>query len=296
MEQSDKEQKQLNEVAQETQDKDDGNKEKKPLIKTEILDEFANQTQERKKRKGRGVMESLNYYGIPLFGITLFIIVLIFGTIPAINTIVDRINQIQERNTEIDSLNLEIRNLEKLKESESQFLSDLDIIEQIIPSQKTQVAKFVGEIQDLAEKNDLEESNYVSGEEIEEIEEEVEESILSDTPALIHIPTRSNYIAKFNNIENFLNALYQKDDFIIMSKLDMQGHEYRLKRAEELEKQGQDVTFKTDLSRDEWTMDVTFEKFQFSRGFDEYVKQNLISVKSIPHEDTIQFIRERYSP
>jgi hypothetical protein len=98
----------------------------------------------------------------------------------------------------------------------------------------------------------------------------------------------------FDDIEDFLNALYTKDDFIIMSELDMQGHEYRQLRAEALKKQGQDIPFKTDLSREDWTMDVTFEKYQFSRGFTDYVQENLVPISSIPDEDTIKFIRERY--
>jgi hypothetical protein len=149
----------------------------KPIAKPEVLKEFTEKMHQDRPKKKRGLIDSINYYGIPLIGIAFFFIVLILGTIPAVNTIVERLNEIQQKKEEIDSLNREIASLEKLQEDESQILSDLSIIEEIIPSEKTQVAKFVGEIQDLAKDYDLEESEYTSGEEIEEIEEKIQEKL-----------------------------------------------------------------------------------------------------------------------
>lgn len=250
---------------------------------------------EQFKKKSQSFVKMLVYYTIPLVSVGVFVSILAFGTVPSVKGILNYMDEIEQKEKEIGDLDKEISKLEGLRDQEYQMISDLSTIDKIVPSEKTQVAKFVGEIEALAEKYDLEESKHESGEQIKKIEEEVEEESESQTVAIIHIPTTSEYIATFDDIKEFLNALYIKDDFIIVSALDMQGYRAREYFASLREARGEQVSVDLSLSDVSWTMEVTFEKYQFSKGFSQYIDENLVSITTEPDNDTLQFIRERYS-
>ena len=66
------------------------------------------------------------------------------------------------------------------------------------------------------------------------------------------------------------------------------------KNAEQQQAQGQSVTVDTSLPTFTWTIEVTFEKYQFSEAFQSYISENFVPIKSEPEEVTITYIRERY--
>lgn len=253
------------------------------------------QKEKEKAKRFKSPIQMFAYYALPIASIGVFLGVLLFGTIPSIKGIINWNKLLGEKKEEIKDLDKQIASLKDLKARESEIDSDLAIIDKIVPSEKTQVAKFVGEIDELAQTHNLEESSYESGEQIEELEENVEEQSKKETATIIHIPTTSEYISPFENIKNFLNALYQKKDFIIVSLLEMQGHSAREYLAAIQQQEGQAVTVNTSLSQDSWTMGVTFEKYQFSKGFNQYISENFVSVESEPDEKTLQYIRNRFS-
>ncbi len=247
------------------------------------------------KKKSESFVKMLIYYSLPLFGIALFVGILVFGTVPTIKGTLNYIDEKEEKEEEVDELEEEISRLKSFEDNQYQINSDLKTIDKIVSSQKTQVAKFVGEIESLAEEYSLEESKHESGEQIKRIEEEIEEAETRETASVIHIPTTSEYVATFNDIKDFLDALYEKDDFIIVSSLDMQGYTAREYFASLQEELGEQVTVDTTLSVISWTMEVTFKKYQFSEGFDNYIEENMVTLTTEPDEETLEFIRERYS-
>jgi hypothetical protein len=227
--------------------------------------------------------------------VTFFFIILLAGTIPSIKSILSKNSEIKERETEIKELDSNIAKLNDLKSRESQIDSDLAIVNKVVPSEKTQVAKFVGEIDTLAKENNLVESEYQSGEQIDKIEEKVTEQINQDSAAVVEIPTMGSYKATLDAIKAFLNKLYAKNDLIIISSMGMQGSEAREILAREQQKQGGQVTVDVSLPSTTWTITVTFAKYQFSRGFNsDYLQKNLVSVNTEPDEETIKYIRQRY--
>ncbi len=246
------------------------------------------------QKQGQSAFKSIAYYSLPILSMAVFAGILILGTIPAIKKILNYNNDIKAKHAEIEDLEDEISNLSNLKADQYQIESDLEVIDSIVPSEKTQVAKFVGEIEALALEYDLEESKHESGERIEKLDEEEDEESKEESAAIINIPTTSEYVAEFDNIKNFLNALYTKDDFIIVNSLDMQGHAAREYYAALQEERGEQVTVDTELSTSSWTMEVTFEKYQFSKGFSQYLSDNIVSISVDPDEETLNFIRERY--
>lgn len=250
---------------------------------------------EQFKKKSQSFVKMLIYYSIPLVSVGVFVGILIFGTVPSVKGILNYIDEKEEKEKKVEGLDKEISKLEGLREQEYQIILDLATIDKIVSSNKTQVAKFVGEIEALAEKYDLEESKHESGEQIKKIEEDMQEESESLTAAIIHIPTTSEYVATFDSITEFLNALYKKDDFIIVSTLDMQGYRAREYFASLQETQGEQVSVDLSLSDVSWTMEVTFEKYQFSKGFSQYIDENMVSITTDPDNDTLQFIRDRYS-
>lgn len=249
----------------------------------------------KSKKAKHSVFQLLLYYALPLLSIVLFLGIIVFGTMPAVTGINDYIGEREEKEAEIKDLDKQIASLQGLRESEFQMKNDLDLIDLIVPSEKSQVAKFVGEIADLAEKYNLAESDYSSGEQIENLEgdETDEEAVETETASLIRIPTESTYQALFSDIQSFLDALYNKDDFIIVSVLDMQGFRAREIQAEQ--QQNQQTSANISIPKSDWTMEVTFEKYQFSESFSDYIVNNLVSINTEPDSTTLEFIRERYA-
>lgn len=247
------------------------------------------------KRGGTNFVQTAVYYGLPLVGIGIFLGILFRGTVPAIQGILDKVDEVDKKRENLAGLDRQIESLEDLKAQESQYDSDLLIIEKIVPSAKTKVAEFVGEIDSLAQEHNLEVSQYSSGEQIEKIEEELEEELgKKDSAGVIHVPTTSEYTAEFNNIKQFLDALYYKEDFIILGYLKMQGGVAREYYASLQEAEGEEITVDTALPEVAWTMEVTFEKYQFSEGFKGYLNKNLVSLTDVPDSEALQFIRDRY--
>lgn len=268
--------------------------------KQNVYDEMRKAEEERKlsskmKKKGRSLLQTIMYYGMPLISLGIFFGVSVWGTIPSIKGIFNYMDEIELKQEKLEDLESDLEVITNLKAQEASMRRDLDIIEAIVPSEKTQVARFVGEIVDLAEKYDVKEYEYASGENRQNVEEEEEvETQQLDKASIIRIPSESEYVATFENIEDFLNALYFKDDFIIVGLLDMKGEGARRFVASQQLRQGTEVTIDQSLSSKDWQMEVTFEKYQFSKGFSEYIKENLVSLRSEPNQEILKYIRKRY--
>lgn len=248
------------------------------------------------QQTGRKFYQTVLYYGLPLMGVAFFLGIVVFGTIPSIQGINDLYREKAEKQEEIEELDAEIASLEELTSREFSMRADLETIERIVPSEKSQVAKFVQEIAELAEKHGLEETEYYSGERVEPVDGEDDDTVQPEveSAAIIRIPSTSEYNAELEDIRNFLNDLYNKDDFIIVSFLDMRGYEGRLFQAERQEALGEDVAI-PELPQTDWAMEVTFEKYQFSQSFTDYISENLVPISSEPNQETLEFIRERYA-
>ena len=250
------------------------------------------------KKKGRSTLNSLIYYSLPLLSLAIFAGIIIFGTIPAVKGILSKIDEIELKNIEKTDLETQLTSLEELKGLEATFNQDLDLIEKIVPSEKTQVAKFVGEIDDLALENNLAEGKYESGEQRTDLEQVVEEqeqqAEASETPSVITIPAASSYTAEFTNISTFLESLYYKNDLIIIGLLEMQGYEGRLFESELARETGVNSTLDNTIPSNAWNIDVTFQKYQFSRTFNTYVEENLVPLDERPNEETLKYIRQRF--
>ena len=269
-------------------------------VKKNVYDQLKETEKESLSKKfqtqSQNVIKGIIYYSLPLVSIGIFIGMILFGAMPEIKKVLNYRKEITAKKEEIESLNNEISKLEELKANQYQIESDLEIIDRIVPSEKTQVAKFVGEVEILAEEINLEESKYGSGEQIEKLGEEeiAQEEQSQDSAAIIQIPTESEYIAELENIKNFLNALYNKNDFIIVSELEMQGQSAREYLASLQKEKGEKVTVDLTLPELRWTMKVTFAKYQFSKGFGEYMSKNIVPATQEPDQITLEFIRSKY--
>jgi len=114
-----------------------------------------------------------------------------------------------------------------------------------------------------------------------------------ELPAIIQIPSTSEYTADLVDMKNFLNDLYFKKDFIIVGYLEMQGPQAREFIKKIQEERGVEITVDDSLGN-LWSMKVTFEKYQFSKGFNSYIETNYVPIDSEPDEEVLNFIRERY--
>lgn len=249
---------------------------------------------ERLEKGGQKVLQEIVYYALPLLSIAIFIGILIWGTWPAVQGILNYRTSQKEKNNQIVDLDNEISSLKALKTKEYEFERDLAIIDSIVPSAKTEVVKFVAEIAGLSEQYNLIETTHETSELAQKLQEEVAQKAESETVAIIQIPTRSEYQASFEDMQNFLNALYNKDDFIIISELSIQGQAARDFQAARQAQMGEDITVDQSLSANTWTMEVTFAKYQFSKSFSEFIVNNLIPITTYPNEVVLEYIRTRY--
>jgi hypothetical protein len=247
------------------------------------------------QKQSKDVYKAILYYSLPLISILVFFAIMGWGTVKTVREgILGRIDEIEEKEEEIDDLDDDIARLKEIQSQEARIDADLAIIDKIVPEGQTQVAKFITEIEEIALQNNLEKAKYTSGENIEEIEEAISETEEETTLGIIDIPTESEYVASFNDIKNFLNALYSKNDFIIVKSLELQGHRARELLATRQREEGVQVTVDTSLGIVDWTMLVTFEKYQFSSNFSEYIEENLVDLDDEPDQDILDFIRRRF--
>jgi hypothetical protein len=146
--------------------------------------------------------------------------------------------------------------------------------------------------------NGLEESEYESGEQRTDLEQTIEQqeqlAEATESASIILIPSTSRYVAGFDSIKKFLEALYFKDDLIILGLMDMQGFEGREFEARLAKEQGLEQKSDTTIPADSWNIEVTFQKYQFSRTFGSYVEKNLVSLDTRPDEETLKYLRTRF--
>jgi cell division protein FtsL len=244
---------------------------------------------EKNSKKKRSFLGLIVFYSLPLASIAIFIGLFVFVIFPLVRGIMDYNEEIKEKEEEIEDLEDEIATLEELEDSSLQTQDDLETINEIVPTGKVEVTKFVKEVLDIAEQQGLEQSSQSTGETIEEFDDDEDQRA-----AIIRVLTTSEYVASLDDIQDFLNALYKKDDFIIVHSLELQGHAAREYYESLQEEQGLEVERRSGLSINDWTMEVTFEKYSFGEDFDEYILESNYDIDDEPDESVLKFIRDRY--
>jgi hypothetical protein len=259
---------------------------------------------ERLKETSESLLKTITYYSMPLVSVVFFISILVFGTIPSIQSIFEYTDTLEERHDEVEDLEEQIDELKELRSRESEIVSNIQLIDKIVPSEKTLVAEFVMEIREIAQQNDLKETEQASSEQLDEVNEDEEDynkeedtSVIKykDTPAVIKIPTETTYTARFPNISSFLNQLYYKDDLIIIESMELEGSLAREYNEKQQQKQGiyRKPRRAELLNEGEWTLEIKFEKYQFSEGLDNLITENLVAPDRIVNEEIMSLIRKR---
>ena len=88
---------------------------------------------QEEQRPQRGVLQNITFYALPLLSLLVFFGLLILGTIPSVRGIFDQRSQVGEKQELISKLDKQISALEELKRRESEYDSDLAIIDSIVP-------------------------------------------------------------------------------------------------------------------------------------------------------------------
>lgn len=248
------------------------------------------------------VTQLASYYVIPIVSALAFLGIVgvpVLGTINAINT---KREDIDSKHVEIEALDVEISQLESLDIQSNVRNADLQKIDQIIPSQKSQVVAFVTEVESIAENESLDKFEQQSSENLEQTNEDevsggestpVQPSGQVELVGLIAIRNTFSFRGTDRDIKDFLELLYNKSDLIIVESMLFEGPEGRLIRQESAQQAGTVLEFDPSLG-DEWTIDVSFAKYLFSESFEANLQTQDVPLTRVPDEAILRLINSRY--
>lgn len=250
------------------------------------------------KEKRIDIIHEIKYYGIPLVSIGLFIGLLLFAVFPSINAINEKRATIKIRQSQVAQLDTTLSQYEALKNREAQMDDDLELIDKIVPSSVSKVAEFVGEINNQASSDTLTFSETQSGEKRTGVTEEgqaIIENQGKETADIISIPTIFGLKGTDENIRAFLTNLYDRQEFLIIDSLEVEGQKQREFEQRIANEEGRD--YKPEykgLTVFDWTIDVTFGKYQFSKDFSQALEDKTVPLDQMEDQLTIKLIRAKH--
>ena len=243
------------------------------------------------------VFDYITYFIVPIASVIAFLIIVLFPIIGTVNTIRDNQATIKQKDAEIASLDATITDLETLARQDPVVQTNLAKIDKIVPSEKSEVVQFVLAVEDIAKQNNLEKTEQKSDEGKESVDEDTQttdyQEVTNQSASIISINNQFSFKGDKLEIENFLNALYHRDDFIIVSTMKMEGPEARELQAQNAQENGTVYVNDPDLE-DKWTIDVKFSKHIFSENFTNMVSQTEVGINELPDEETLKLINSRY--
>lgn len=250
------------------------------------------------KEKKVDIISQLKYYGVPIASVGVFFGLLLFAVMPTINSINEKRDTIKNKETQISKLDNTLREYYALRDREAQMDEDLALIDKIVPSSISEVANFVGEINDVAEQNSLDPTETQSGETrvgvtgkpVSTTDEEAKEGA-----DIISIPTAFALKGDIDNIRQFLIELYGREEFLIIDSMEIKGQKQREFEERIAEEEGREYRSEfRGLTVFDWTIDVVFGKYQFSENFSDALEEARIPLSQREDELTINLIRDKY--
>lgn len=245
------------------------NDEMSAIKKLEEMEKQTNTKKKKEKRTSDYYVHILKFYYLPVFIVMIFLLVAVFAVLPSLKSLLSNYSELNNLKNEVKDKDAKIEQLKALKNRSTQTEAYLASINKIAPVQKTNVTEFQNSIKNTAKSNRLSIQSARGGEEI------VSDQQNTGSFQLVEIPMYFVFSGNFLDLKNFLNDLYQGEDFIIIEKMDLS---------------------KADKST-EWKMDLTLVKYQFiQKDSDTSIVLNVndLSTDLVPSEQVLQFLQEKY--
>lgn len=170
-------------------------------------------------KKVRDYRKLLRFYIIPFVSVLIFVFLLIFTIIPNINYMIDGLDEAKELKAQSTQLDARITKLGKLKDDEERYLQILSKVNQIIPSEQSEVVKFRQKVAGFATDEGLEIQSLKAGENILDDNRDIE--LENSNNQLIEIPSKFSFTGNFDSFRELLKKLYSGEDFFIITNMDI---------------------------------------------------------------------------
>ena len=170
-------------------------------------------------KKVRDYRKLLRFYIIPFVSVLIFVFLLIFTIIPNINYMIDGLDEAKELKVQSTQLDARITKLGKLKDDEERYLQILSKVNQIIPSEQSEVVKFRQKVAGFATDEGLEIQSLKAGENILDDNRDIE--LENSNNQLIEIPSKFSFTGNFDSFRELLKKLYSGEDFFIITNMDI---------------------------------------------------------------------------
>jgi len=217
------------------------------------------------------VLSEARFHFLPLLSIVFFAVIVFSAVVPNINKIFATVDEIDALKVKDKDLNTRIEKFEELRKQNAQMQEIIDKINFIVPTGQSEVVKFRERIAGSATTNLVGLESSKSGETLKTVSE-----LESGNFGIIEIPSEFNISGAFNGFRNFLNSLYQGEDFFVVNKMNLSG-----------------VTSQTE---NRWSGDLNLVKYQFfaEEGFDPNKVYSAVSENDNPNSEVIEFLESRF--
>lgn len=186
-------------------------------ISTKIIDKRKDEDYPFAKRV-RDYKKLLRFYIIPITSVSIFLFILLFTIIPNVRYMIDGFEEGKELKQESKELDTRIERLTAMQERDDANKQLLANINQIIPSEQSEVVRFRQKVAGVGTGRGLAVDSLQAGELIIG-----EDSVIESTSSfeLIEIPSRFAFTGSFNGFRELFRELYSGDDFFVISSMDL---------------------------------------------------------------------------
>ncbi len=212
--------------------------------------------QEETKKINLSWQRLLQLYALPLAIIIVFAGIIFALIIPTIYSIFGKLEEVNDITAQVEALDTTISNYEQLRSRRQIISEELASIDSVIPEDISSVVDFSGRIRRIA--RDQFNLNVTQAENSEVIlTSAVDENEAAQNPAatqalaIIELPANLSMVGSLNNIQQFISAIQQTNDFIIIGEM---------KLVAVVDTSRQPIS---QLDQGEWRLDITLIKYLF---------------------------------
>jgi len=171
-------------------------------------------------KKVRDYRKLIRFYLIPIVSVLIFLFILVFTIVPSVRHMIDGLEEGKELREESKHLDSRINRLTSMRENDARNRQILSKINQIIPSEQTEVVRFRQKVAGVGTNKGLEIDSLQAGETI--VDGNNRNVVASTTNfQLIEIPSKFGFTGGFNGFRELFRDLYAGDDFFVISHMDL---------------------------------------------------------------------------
>ncbi len=206
------------------------------------------------------ILKLLKLYVLPIVVGTIFILIITGMVLPKVNEIFNGLDNLGQINQNLATKKQEVDALKALSNNFNELSAQLEVVNQIAPTGRTEVVKFRDRITEVIKKNNLQVISQTLSEndfDLKNLQDQkvVGNIILQEVPFLFEVK------GKYNNILAFINDLSSVDDFVIVKEMQLAS-----------------TNTTGNLFTDDWVFKMNLIKYQFSNSNTDLLEKAYLGV------------------